>query len=223
MRGHLVLLLLSQLASANAHPSCCTKHLAFIPDPEDLPPDQHEGQPRLIPDPADKRPPEWDDEDDGEWQPRDKPNPAFTWRARLIPNPKYSPPGFLEALLKEVLKAAPWVVLGLAVTVALEVAQLPLDGLGALLRSAGPLTGALAGLATPLCSCGMLPVAAGLVAKVRVRVRVRVPNPNPDPNPNPNPNPNPIPNPSPDRRAEAGAAREAARLAREVELVPGRA
>eukprot|EP00964_Phaeocystis_antarctica_P064969 scaffold39126_cov66-Phaeocystis_antarctica.AAC.6 len=164
-RYHLLLLLLSQLASTSAHASCCTKHLTFIPDPEDVAPDQHEGQPRLIPDPADKRPPEWDDEDDGEWQPRDKANPAFTWRARLISNPKYSPPGFIEALLKEVLKAAPWVVLGLAVTVALEVAQLPLDGLGALLRSAGPFTGALAGLATPLCSCGMLPVAAGLVAK----------------------------------------------------------
>ena len=164
-RYHLLLLLLSQLASTSAHASCCTKHLTFIPDPEDVAPDQHEGQPRLIPDPADKRPPEWDDEDDGEWQPRDKANPAFTWRARLISNPKYSPPGFIEALLKEVLKAAPWVVLGLAVTVALEVAQLPLDGLGALLRSAGPFTGALAGLATPLCSCGMLPVAAGLVTK----------------------------------------------------------
>ena len=164
-RCHLLLLLLSQLTSTNAHASCCTKHLAFIPDPEDVAPDQHEGQPRLIPDPADKRPPEWDDEDDGEWQPRDKANPAFTWRARLISNPKHSPPGFVEALLKEVLKAAPWVVLGLAVTVALEVAQLPLDGLGALLRSAGPFTGALAGLATPLCSCGMLPVAAGLVTK----------------------------------------------------------
>lgn len=160
-----LLLLLSQLVSTNAHASCCTKHLAFIPDPGDVAPDQHEGQPRLIPDPADKRPPEWDDEDDGEWQPRDKANPAFTWRARLIPNPKHSPLGFVEAFLKEVLKAAPWVVLGLAVTVALEVAQLPLDGLGSLLRSAGPFTGALAGLATPLCSCGMLPVAAGLVTK----------------------------------------------------------
>ena len=46
-----------------------------------------------------------DDEDDGEWQPRDKANPAFTWRARLIPNPKHSPLGFVEAFLKEVLKA----------------------------------------------------------------------------------------------------------------------
>jgi len=160
-----VLCLLTQLANTNAHASCCTKHLTFIPDPGDVAPNQHEGQLRFIPDPADERPPEWDDEDDGPWQPRDKLNPAFTWRARLISNPNYSPPGFFEALKKEVLKAAPWVVLGLAVTVALEVAQLPLDGLGALLQSAGPLTGALAGLATPLCSCGMLPVAAGLVSK----------------------------------------------------------
>ena len=43
-------------------------------------------------------------------------------------------------------------------------AQLPMRTLAKLLTSAGPLGGALIGLATPLCSCGALPVAAGFVA-----------------------------------------------------------
>ena len=163
MRSIRKLLAFALLAAAHAHSSCCTKHLQYIPDPEEMPPDEFEGQPRLIPDPADMKPAGWDDDDDGPWQPRDKVNPAFAWRARLVPNPEYQPPGFFKAVQTELLKAAPWVLIGLGVTVALEALQLPLEGLSGLLKHAGPFTGAIVGLATPLCSCGMLPVAAGFV------------------------------------------------------------
>lgn len=163
MRSIRKLFAFALLAAAHAHSSCCTKHLQYIPDPEEMPPDEFEGQPRLIPDPADMKPAGWDDDDDGPWQPRDKVNPAFAWRARLVPNPEYQPPGFFKAVQTELLKAAPWVLIGLGVTVALEALQIPLEGLSGLLKHAGPFTGAIVGLATPLCSCGMLPVAAGFV------------------------------------------------------------
>ena len=62
-------------------------------------------------------------------------------------------------------EATPWVTVGVAVTALLEAAQLPLDQLRSRLggggRLGGALKGALVGLATPLCSCGSLPVAAG--------------------------------------------------------------
>ena len=61
-------------------------------------------------------------------------------------------------------QALPWVVLGVAITALLEAVQLPMSTLASLLRGAGPLGGALIGLATPLCSCGALPVAAALVS-----------------------------------------------------------
>ena len=52
----------------------------------------------------------------------------------------------------EVEKALPWLVLGTLLTAALEAAQLPVQKLAALLGGAGPVGGALVGLATPLCS-----------------------------------------------------------------------
>ena len=174
-----VWLLLALLGSATAHESCCAKKarlakLKFITDENAPPPDvDDDGQPRLIPKPDEVKPAGWDDDDDGPWEPSNVENPAYNWTPPLIPNPDYNPPTFLEELQTEVQKALPWVVLGVFVTALLEALQLPVHLLAGLLRRAGPVGGALLGLATPLCSCGALPVAAGFVsAGVPLRVVV---------------------------------------------------
>lgn len=58
--------------------------------------------------------------------------------------------------------AIPWVVVGVGITALLSAAELPLDYLSKYLRTSGRVLAALVGLATPLCSCGALPVAIGL-------------------------------------------------------------
>merc|ERR1712000_487888 len=47
--------------------------------------------PKEIPDPAAKKPDDWDDELDGEWEAPMIPNPEYKgeWKARRIPNPAY--------------------------------------------------------------------------------------------------------------------------------------
>ena len=163
-------LLLSLSSIASADDSCCARKarlakLRYIPDANDTPPDvDSAGRPRLIPNPAEVRPDAWDDEDDGPWEPSSIANPTFAWKPRMVENPDYNPPTFLDDLLSEIRKATPWVLMGLLVTVLLQVAGLPLHKLAELLRGAGTLGGALIGLATPLCSCGALPVAAGFVS-----------------------------------------------------------
>merc|ERR1712050_711933 len=54
-------------------------------------------KPKTIPDPEDKKPDDWDDEEDGEWEPPMKDNPAFKgeWNVKRISNPAYK--GFWEA------------------------------------------------------------------------------------------------------------------------------
>ena len=89
-----------------------------------------------------------------------------------MPNPDYAPPPFADELRTEVEKALPWVVVGVLVTAGLEAVQLPFATLGGVLARAGPLGGAAVGLATPLCSCGALPVAAGLAASAPLRAVV---------------------------------------------------
>ncbi len=164
------LLLLSLLGLSLAGESCCARKarlakLQFIPDESEQPPDfDAAGNPRMIPDPDEEKPAEWDDDDDGPWEPADIENPEYNWTSRLVPNPEYKPPSFLNELAAEIFKALPWVVLGIAITAVLEAVQLPMHTLAGLLRGAGPLGGAALGLAVPLCSCGALPVAAGLVA-----------------------------------------------------------
>ena len=170
------MLLVTLLASATlAHESCCAKKarlakLQFIPDASEKPPDfDSAGNPRLIPLEGDVEPEGWDEDDDGPWEPADVANPAYSWSPRLIPNPDYNPPAFLDSLRSEILKALPWVVLGICLTAALalllEASVLPAHKLGAVLNGAGPLGGAALGLITPLCSCGALPVAAGFISK----------------------------------------------------------
>merc|ERR1711879_1095 len=54
-------------------------------------------KPKTIADPEDKKPDDWDDEEDGEWEPPMKDNPAFKgeWTVKRISNPAYK--GFWEA------------------------------------------------------------------------------------------------------------------------------
>ena len=159
--------LAAQSPEVSAPPSCCTKHLLpLIPDASEAPPDEYGGEPRMIPDPRpdNVKPDYWDDDDDGEWEPDEIVNPAFRWKPRLIPNPNYKPPEFSERLQTEIEKAVPWVVLGVLITAVLDAAQLSASSLKGYLQNTGPVGGALIGLATPLCSCGSLPVAAGFVS-----------------------------------------------------------
>jgi len=172
MRRLLLLALLACFAvrATHAGESCCAKKarlakLKFIPDESEVPPDfDAEGNPRWIPDPDEEKPEAWDDDDDGPWEPPNIANPAYAWSPRLIENPNYNPPSFLGEFWSEIRKATPWVVVGLVATAALE-AVLPVHKFGALMSRCGPAGGALVGLATPLCSCGALPVAAGFVSK----------------------------------------------------------
>merc|ERR1712048_126810 len=54
-------------------------------------------KPKEIPDPDDKKPDDWDDEEDGEWEAPMKDNPAYKgdWSVKRITNPAYK--GFWEA------------------------------------------------------------------------------------------------------------------------------
>jgi hypothetical protein len=160
-------------AQVLAGDSCCKhKHAKraseFIPDPSDSPPEEFNGQSREIRDPGANQPSDWDEEDDGPWKAPLVPNADFKWAPRMMKNPEYVPgPSFLMKLNGEVMEAIPWVTLGVLMTATLDVAQLPLDQLRSQLSSAGPLStfkAALIGLATPLCSCGTVPIAAGFVA-----------------------------------------------------------
>ena len=165
------LVLATALGSALAGESCCARkarlaRLRWIPDANEEPPSHDaEGRPRLIPNPADKKPATWDDDDDGQWEASEIENPAFRWKPRLVPNPDYAPPSYVDGVKSEIMKATPWILVGILTTTVLDALQMPLARLGGVLHGAGPLTGALIGLATPLCSCGALPVAASFVRR----------------------------------------------------------
>merc|ERR1712072_1437010 len=63
----------------------------MIDDPEDKKPEGHDDIPSQIPDPDATKPDDWDDEDDGEWEPPLIDNPDFKgeWRPAQIPNKDY--------------------------------------------------------------------------------------------------------------------------------------
>lgn len=158
------------------HESCCKHKLLqkeqaseFIIDPTDFAPQVSQGEPRFIPDPEDERPDDWDDEDDGPWEPNVVLNPNYAWKPRMIPNPNYiAPPTFWDKLSSEIKAAIPWVTLGVLMTGLLATISLPLETLQLHLSSSNNSRGnfiqaALVGLATPLCSCGALPLASGLL------------------------------------------------------------
>lgn len=175
------------LPFTRGHPSCCKHKLGhleaerkLIDDPLDTPPPVWQGQPQYIDDPNDIKPEDWDDEDDGDWAPVQILNPDFKWRPRQIPNPNYiPPPSYWEKLRVELLATIPWVTLGVFITTMLSLIPLPLDTLKWWLKRGGDdsssgmlglmdrlsrlLPPALLGLATPLCSCGSLPLCAALL------------------------------------------------------------
>lgn len=159
----------------------------YIDDPTDdfLPAVDAAGQDRFIESGCDFKPEDWDSDDDGSWEPAQVDNPDYHWVPRKIPNPKYvPPPTFTEKLRVEILAALPWVTLGVWITGLLSSVLVDLlmpgetmqwwlssstttttssstsaigIGIGSLVFAA------LLGLATPLCSCGALPLCTGLV------------------------------------------------------------
>lgn len=187
-RRYVVLLCLqSTLTSTGvfAHESCCKHKVSkqfhaepqYIDDPTDsIPPPMWKGEFQWIDDPTDTKPDGWDDEDDGEWVPIRILNPKYTWKPRTIPNPRYvQPPTFWERLRTEVYAALPWVNLGVFITSFLSLIHLPVGWLklwlGKFQNESSPsfsnvftlLKAALLGLSVPLCSCGSLPLCAGLL------------------------------------------------------------
>ena len=165
------LLILALAACAAAHESCCEKAAEaepeFIIDPDDAPPDVYEGEPRYVADPADTAPAAWDEDEDGPYERRLIENPRYAWAPREIENPRYRPPASLGERYADALReAAPWVALGAIVAAVLDAAPVPSFAGGLKTPgAAGVVAGALVGLATPLCSCGVLPGAAALAAE----------------------------------------------------------
>lgn len=62
-----------------------------MPDPSDVKPAGHDDIPAKIPDPNAKKPEDWDDEEDGEYEAPQIDNPAYkgAWVQKRIPNPAY--------------------------------------------------------------------------------------------------------------------------------------
>jgi uncharacterized membrane protein YraQ (UPF0718 family) len=186
-----LLLLTSCFEVARAGESCCKYKLQqqepeWIDDLTATLPLEWQGQPQHIDDPNDTKPDDWDDEDDGDWAPVPILNPLYTWKPRQIPNPEYvPPPTYWEKLRVELLAAVPWVTLGVFITGMLSLIPLPMETMQWWMQAAAPhadessrssdwisalasrivqlLSAALLGLATPLCSCGALPLCAALL------------------------------------------------------------
>lgn len=64
---------------------------AMMDDPEDKKPEGYDDIPETIPEEGAEQPEDWDDEEDGEWEPPMVPNPEFKgpWSPRQIENPDY--------------------------------------------------------------------------------------------------------------------------------------
>ena len=143
---------------------------ALIEDPNDVPPDTcAKGFSRYIPDPNSVKPSYWEEDEDGPWHSELVENPAYSWQPKLISNPDYVPPApseYWAKLAAEVEEATPWVTLGVLLVSIFAILPLPLDMLRSQLSGEGAFSAVKAGilgLATPLCSCGSLPIAAGLI------------------------------------------------------------
>jgi len=68
--------------------------LKKIPDPESVKPEGYDDIPAEIPDPDAETPDDWDEEEDGEWEPPMIDNPEYKgeWKAPMIDNPDYKGP-----------------------------------------------------------------------------------------------------------------------------------
>ncbi|OEL21175.1 Calreticulin-3, partial [Dichanthelium oligosanthes] len=58
----------------------------YIEDPDEVKPEGYDSIPKQIPDPKDKKPDTWDDDDDGIWKPRMISNPAYKgpWKRKVL-------------------------------------------------------------------------------------------------------------------------------------------
>eukprot|EP00937_MAST-01D_sp_MAST-1D-sp2_P001182 g1182.t1 len=171
-----VLLALLLLAPCDGGAACCeskAKAAAAAQRRFIVHPDDAKLTAPLVPDASAAPPPTWDVEEDGEWSAPLVPDP--TWRKpqpRLVRNPEFVEPKTLPtAVLDDVRAAMPWVLVGAAVTAAFQQAAptlparlltVPADASGAA-RLGAVFKGAALGVLTPLCSCGVLPVARGFV------------------------------------------------------------
>jgi len=65
-----------------------------IEDPEEAKPEGYDDIPAQIEDPEAEMPDDWDEEDDGEWEPPMISNPDFKgeWKPTMIDNPDYKGP-----------------------------------------------------------------------------------------------------------------------------------
>lgn len=149
-------------------------------DPDEVPPSHDErGAPRFVADPKATRPSYWDDDDDGPWEPPSIPNPAFAWEPRRERNPYYRDENdssswwssrrwwrdvYVPKLVDELSEAAPWVTVGVVASAVLP-SVLP-EALVVSSSSSSVVGAALLGLASPLCSCGALPLVAGSDAPI---------------------------------------------------------
>lgn len=105
-----------------------------------------------MPDPWASKPDSWDETEDGPWERPMIPKPA--WRR------------FVSELWSSLLDACPWLLLGLLITGALSAAAPPEGAAMGYLGGSGfsaIVKGSAFGLLSPLCSCGALPIALGLV------------------------------------------------------------
>jgi len=144
----------------------------YIKDPNDtIPPEIcSKGHSRYIPDPTTTKPDYWDDDDDGPWEAELILNPDYSWKQRMILNPDYIPPNklsmYIDKLKDNVEEAIPWVTLGIFLISIFELLPLPMHFLRSQLSGTGiihSIKAGMLGLATPLCSCGSLPLALGLI------------------------------------------------------------
>jgi calreticulin len=64
---------------------------AMMDDPNDVKPEGYDDIPETIPEAGAEQPEDWDEEEDGEWEPPMVPNPEFKgpWKAAQIENPDY--------------------------------------------------------------------------------------------------------------------------------------
>jgi uncharacterized membrane protein YraQ (UPF0718 family) len=142
-----------------------------------------------------KMPADWDEEDDGPWKTLMVANPAYLAKAAEVALQHFAPsmteqvlanlqtPAKIQAFAANartsLYGACPWLVLGLLCTAAMQALMAAMPSLTALVSlepapqagdsAAAKLRlcakGAALGLATPLCSCGTLPMALSLAQK----------------------------------------------------------
>lgn len=137
--------LLLAAAPALASDSCCKKAAAVVTG------DAHK---QLVPNMDVEQPDDWDEEDDGVWE-----RPMIMVAASPLQI-------FRKDILSSLLDACPWMLLGLISTALMQTFNPSTNSIRTHLTGRGApvvMKGTTLGLVSPLCSCGTLPIAFGLV------------------------------------------------------------